>query len=486
MTRKISLICLISCLCLSVGAQIPQPIRQLLRQPYMEGASFSLIVKDIQSGETVFAYDTTRQLTPASVMKMVTTATALEILGEDYRYPTTLEYAGTIEGGVLQGDLYIKGSGDPSLGSAHFDTRHGKLLPEWIAALKKAGIHAIKGAVIADESVFDTEGISMKWVGEDMGSYYGAGSYGISIFDNLYKLSLRTGEAGTRPLVIATEPEINGLRFHNYLTARHIATDSSFIVGPPFAADRYLYGVLPANRERYQLKGDIPDPPLFLAEYLTRALEQEGIPVSEPPSCYRIRHEAGEWKADGRTEIITTYSPTLREIVEVTNRVSHNLFADALIKTIGLRYTPSQGETVSSFGRGIQVLREHWREKGLELSSVWMYDGSGLAVTNKLSTAFLADLLIYMRNRSQVSEAFLGSLPRAGQEGSVRNFLKGTRLQGIARLKSGSISRVKGYAGYVNKDGKQYAIALLVNNYSCDGRPMTAALERLLTQLFAP
>lgn len=486
MTHKISLIFLISCLCLSVSAQIPQPIKQLLRKPYMEGASFSLIVKDIQSGEAVFAFDTIRQLTPASVMKTVTTATALELLGEDYRYPTTLEYEGTVEGGVLNGNLYIKGSGDPSLGSAHFDTERGKFIHEWIGGLKKAGIHAVKGAVIADESVFDTEGISMKWVGEDMGSYYGAGSYGLSVFDNLYKLFLRTGEAGSRPQVIATEPEMNGLRFHNYLTARPVSSDSSYIAGMPFATDRYLYGILPANRQRYQLKGDIPDPALFLAEYFTKALKQEGITVGEPPSCYRILHEAGEWKAGGRTEIITTFSPTLKEIVEVTNHVSHNLFADALIKTIGLRYIPREGEVISSFGRGIKVLLEHWREKGLDLSSVWMYDGSGLAVTNKLSTAFMADLLIYMRNHSQASEAFLGSLPRAGQEGSVRNFLKGTHLQGKARLKSGSMSRVKGYAGYVQKDGKQYAIALFVNNYSCDGRPMTVALERLLTQLFNP
>lgn len=176
--------------------------------------------------------------------------------------------------------------------------------------------------------------------------------------------------------------------------------------------------------------------------------------------------------------------PTLREIVEVTNHVSHNLFADALIKTIGLRYTPRKGEVISSFNRGIQVLRDYWQGKGLDLSCVWMYDGSGLAVTNKLSTAFVADLLIYMRTRSQQHTAFYESLPVAGVEGSVRNFLKGSSLQGKAHLKSGSMSRVKGYAGYINKGDKQYAIALFVNNYSCDGRPMTVAIEKLLLQLF--
>ena len=98
----------------------------------------------------VFAYDTIRQADPASVMKTVTTATALEILGEDFRFPTTLEYDGSIDNGLLKGNLYIKGSGDPSLGSAHFAPDHKRFLQEWIFALKKVGIHKIQGAVIAD------------------------------------------------------------------------------------------------------------------------------------------------------------------------------------------------------------------------------------------------------------------------------------------------------------------------------------------------
>ena len=162
-----------------------------------------------------------------------------------------------------------------------------------------------------------------------MGSYYGAGSYGICVFDNLYKLGLQTGAPGTRPKLKGTEPELSGIHFHNYLTTQQVSSDSSFIVGAPFATDRYLYGIVPANREWYPLKGDIPDPALFLADYLTRQLEHEGITVGESPSCFRILREAGRWQPGKRTEIVTTYSPTLREIVEVTNHVSHNLFADA-------------------------------------------------------------------------------------------------------------------------------------------------------------
>ena len=263
--NKILPICLFFCFQLLAEAQVPVPVKQLLQAPYMQGASFSLIVKDVKEGKTVYSYDTDRLLSPASVLKTVTTATALEILGEDYRYPTSLEYDGTLQDGVLHGNLYIKGSGDPSLGSSHFAPEQNKFLATWIAALQKAGIKQITGSVISDESIFDTEGISIKWLREDMGNYYAAGSYGISVFDNLYKLSLQTGPAGTQPSVKGTDPDIPSICFKNYLKALSVSSDSAYIIGSPFDNVRYLYGVLPANREQYVLKGDIPDPALFMA-----------------------------------------------------------------------------------------------------------------------------------------------------------------------------------------------------------------------------
>lgn len=457
----------------------------------MKGATFSIVVKEVQEGKTVYSYEADREVSPASVLKTVATATALEILGEEYRFATTLEHDGIVEEGVLNGNLYIKGSGDPSLGSAHFapdrnlyTPADNTFIPEWIAALKKAGIRKITGAVVSDERVFDTEGASIKWLREDMGNYYAPGSYGISVFDNMYKLSLKTGAAGTRPEVTGTDPVIPSLRFTNYLKAAAVASDSAYIIGAPLAGERYLYGVVPANRARYVLKGDIPDPALFLAEYLTVCLEREGIAVGKQPTCYRIESEAGRWKTVGRKTLVTTYSPTLKEIASVTNHVSHNLFADALVKTVGLQYTPRKNEVISSFGRGVKVVADHWRQKGLDVYPLRMYDGSGLAPADKVSAGFIADLLVYMATRSEVSEAFIASLPLAGVEGSVRNLLKGSRLQGKARLKSGGITGVRSYAGYIDKDGKRYAVAIFSNNYSCSMGEMTKGLEKLLKQLF--
>ena len=482
--NKIVLLCLLICLHLLAGAQTPAPVKWLLQAPYMRGASFSLVVKDVQEGRTVYSYDTDRLQSPASVLKTVATATALEILGEDYRYPTTLEYDGILENGTLEGNLYIKGSGDPSLGSSHFAPGQNKFLTTWIAALQKAGIRHITGSVISDESIFDTEGVSIKWLREDMGNYYAPGSYGISIFDNMYKLSLQTGAAGTRPVLKGTEPDIPFIRFKNYLKAAPVSSDSAYIIGAPLDDVRYLYGVLPANREAYVLKGDIPDPALYLARYLTDQLQQKGIRVDGSPSCYRIEVEENRWKKGERKEIVTTYSPTLREIASVCNHVSHNLYADALVKTVGLQYKPRRNEMISSFGRGVQVVKEYWEKKGLDVFPLRMNDGSGLAPADKVSAGFMGELLVYMATESAVSDAFIASLPQAGIEGSVRNFLKGSKLQGKAHLKSGGITGVRSYAGYITKDGKTYAVAVFSNNYSCPMSRMTRALEKLLLQLF--
>lgn len=482
--NKIVLLCLLLCLHLLAGAQTPAPVKWLLQAPYMRGASFSLVVKDVQEGKTVYSYDTDRLQSPASVLKTVATATALEILGEDYRYPTTLEYDGILESGTLEGNLYIKGSGDPSLGSSHFAPGQNKFLSTWIAALQKAGIKHITGSVISDESIFDTEGVSIKWLREDMGNYYAPGSYGISIFDNMYKLSLQTGAAGTRPVLKGTEPDIPFIRFKNYLKAAPVSSDSAYIIGAPLDDVRYLYGVLPANREAYVLKGDIPDPALYLARYLTDQLQQKGIRVDGSPSCYRIEVEENRWKKGERKEIVTTYSSTLREIASVCNHVSHNLYADALVKTVGLQYKPRRNEMISSFGRGVQVVKEYWEKKGLDVFPLRMNDGSGLAPADKVSAGFMGELLVYMATESAVSDAFIASLPQAGIEGSVRNFLKGSKLQGKAHLKSGGITGVRSYAGYITKDGKTYAVAVFSNNYSCPMSRMTGALEKLLLQLF--
>lgn len=463
---------------------IPLPLRHFLDKPFVRGASVSLMVKDVRSGAVLYEYDSRRRMTPASVMKTVTTASALEMLGGDFRFETSVLYDGEIREGVLNGNLYIYGSGDPTLNSSELKSPQDSILSLWATAVQKAGIRQVRGSVIADESVFDTEGVSMKWMREDLGSEYGQGSYGLNIFDNRYDLYLENGAVDTKPSIKHTDPDMPDIVFHNYLTTRPVSKDSCFIAGSPFSNERYMYGVVPARRSHFKLTGDIPDPALYSAQYVHAFFQQKGIQIKGAPSCHRLLSESGKWPYTRRKKLITTYSPPLEEIVQILSFTSHNLYADALFKTLGLQDSSSSREVVSSFGKGARVIHRHWHQKGLDVSSLRMFDGSGLAITDKVTTAFLCDLYVYMATRSDASEAFFASLPRAGIDGTVRNMMKGSDLHGKARLKSGSMSRVLCYAGYVDKDGKRYAVALLVNDFAGKSRQMKASIEVLLLSLF--
>lgn len=457
------------------------PIERFLGAPAMRGASVSFMIKDITNGKVVHSYDAERELIPASVMKIVTTATALELLGSQFQYETVIMYDGQLKDGVLDGNLYICGSGDPTPGSSELGGDHDKILLEWIRNIKNAGISSITGSVISDESIFDTEGVSMKWLREDLGNYYGQGSYGLNIFDNAYTLFLQSNQPNSKPEIISSVPDVSFISFQNYLTADKSEKDSACITGFPFSNERYLYGTIPSNRSAYPLKGDIPEPSLFLAQYFTKLLEKDTVKVMGAPSCYRILSQKTEWKPQERKRLTSTSSLPVKELVRITNHVSHNLYADALLKTIGFKYKTD--EKLSSFDKGFRLLKNYWEEKGVSTSSLWMYDGSGLSPSNKLTASFLCELLAYMFTQSSASKSFIASLPRAGMEGTVSNMLKGSSLQGVARLKSGSMSRVRSYAGYVTKGNVTYTVAIIVNNFSCTQARMKTDIEQLLLSL---
>jgi D-alanyl-D-alanine carboxypeptidase/D-alanyl-D-alanine-endopeptidase (penicillin-binding protein 4) len=274
------------------------------------------------------------------------------------------------------------------------------------------------------------------------------------------------------------------LTFHNYLKTFPTLSDSTNIAGMPFSNERYLYGLIRTNQNRARIIGDMPEPALYLAQYFTGYLTNSGMMIDQSPSCFRILSLTDEWPSAERKHLITTSSPPLKEIVRITNFVSHNMYADALLKTLGLRYQSSRPEVVSSFEKGTRLVKDYWNSKELNTNSLWMFDGSGLAITDKVTVDFLCDLYIYMATKSSVAGIYLESLPQPGVEGTVRNMLKGSSLQGKTHLKSGSMSRVLCYGGYITKNGKQYAVALLINNYSGQQYSLRGAIEELLLALF--
>lgn len=464
----------------SAWADTPQCVKDFMLTDSMKNSDFAMIVKDLKSGKIIYDYNMNNGMIPASTLKVITTATALELLGSDYRYETTLQYDGEIKNGVLYGNIYIKGSGDPTLGSEYFENQT-KFLDDWVEAVRNLGIKEVKGSVIADERIFDNQGIHPKWVAEDLGLYYGAGSYGINIYDNKYRLYLRSGRSGSKPEVFATVPEMK-LNFINGLTTKRNALGCT-IFGIPFSNERYLNGSLSPHSSETVVRGDIPDPALYAADLLTDKLKNINVSVNGEPTCSRLLTQSGKALSQKRQHIITTYSPTLSEIIKVTNYFSCNLYADALLKTIGTLYL-KKDDSLTSFEKGTKVLKGYWEERGINCPLI-LYDGSGLASTNRITAKFVSEVLHFMATKSKNSQSFMNSLPTAGVNGTVKSFLHGTCLQGSAKLKSGSMDNVRCYAGYISKDDKKYAVVFFANNYHCETRKINKTIEKILLNLFS-
>jgi D-alanyl-D-alanine carboxypeptidase/D-alanyl-D-alanine-endopeptidase (penicillin-binding protein 4) len=437
-----------------------------LQSDILKHAAVSLKAFDLTTGKTIVSYNENMALTPASNMKLVTTATALDLLGENFYYETPVVYDGFIQDSILKGNLYVKGSGDPTLGSEFIEGDKEFFLKEWLIAINKAGIKCISGNIIVSDHLFGYDGISPKTLWEDMGNYYAPGIYGISVFDNMYRVYLQSFAPGSETTVLFTEPAMDKIRFTNEIKASESNRDESFISGIPFSNARRLYGSIPANRSSFTIKGDIPDPGLFLAQYFCSYLKKNGLEVTGKATTFRLNPVFPEKEKF----LGSVRSNHLAAIVRVINVHSNNHYAEALYKELSLL-------------RNIKFA-DYWKEKGLDSNALIMFDGSGMSPLNAVSASFLVDLLIYMDHKTGRSGAFLQSLPLAGKEGTVASFLKNTSLAGKAHLKSGSITNVQSYSGYIEKGSKRYAISLIINNFTGKRADLKKQIEKLLSGLF--
>jgi len=416
-----------------------------------------ICVQDVTGKEQPTTLNADCPIVPASVIKLVTTATALELLGPNYRFETTLAYTGTLKDGLLSGNLIIKGGGDPTLGSRHLGDQKDAFLDEWVALVKQAGITSIDGSIISDASLFDEEPLSPFWLWEDIGNYYAAGIFGLGVNDNSVTIHLQSGKAGTQPVVTKTEPELPLLRFENHLVAADNDKDSAYVYGVPFQWNRQLFGTLPANRADFTIRGDLPDPPLHVAELLTRALVKSGVTVKDKPTTTRVQPLSSTLRF---TKVGSTRSEPLSRIIRIIHEKSDNIYAESLLRQLA----GFAGSPPFSARGGLQVIRNFWQQKGLNVKSLYMVDGSGLSPLDRVSPRFLADLLTYMATKSSYASVFEQSLPLAGKEGSVSSFLTDSPITGLVRLKSGSNQTTTCYAGYYQKSTSKLAVVLMVNH----------------------
>ena len=398
----------------------PAPVPDLQRelQALLNGAGsgrYGVLVVSLDRGDTLFASGADRPLAPASNMKLFTTAAALLRLGPDFRYSTYLLADGEVRDGVLEGNLILYGTGDPTLS--------GRLLPRPSSAfealadsLRAAGIREIRGTVIGDGSFFDAVWTAPEWTASHRAAVYGAPVGALAYAENL---------SGGRP--VADPVRYTVAAFRETLARRGI---------------RMAGGMQTVTHAAFSRVG-------FADAYR-----------SAPPRPLAVH-----------------LSPPLRDIVRVTNQVSHNGFAEALLKTLG-RVTSGTG----SFAEGCRATRVILAQTlGLDTAQIGVTDGSGLSRSNRVTAGTTVQLLTAMA-RSNLALVWEESLPVAGGGvGSLRNRMAGTAAAGNLRAKTGTIREVSSLSGYVRTaDGERLAFSIVANDL-----PDEARAKRLEDQIGA-
>ena len=443
----------------------------LTSHPLTGQANMSVLVQNLNTGEVIDSYRPDHVVPPASVMKLLTTGAALETMGPGFRFPTILEYTGTIENGVLHGDLYIKGSCDPSLGWKG----RTAFLDKWLKAIREAGIQKIDGAVIADMTMLDAEAQNPNWLCEDAGNYYAPGIFALNYYGNTMNIVLQSGEPGSVAKVLKTEPAVEDIYFINHIRCDKITYDGAFVSGLPYSRERYLTGAVPSNLGTFGVKGDLPNPGLLLARHLTNRLREAGITVKRDATYIADYNPL----TPPRTVIYTHYSEPLSEIIKETNVNSNNLYAEALFRYLGTRYT-----LPGTIHNSQDLLRDYWRRRGVNIQNAIIKDGCGLAPQDAVSAKTFVQLLTIM-SRSENKEAWLASLPVSGQSGTLKSLCPQTELEGRIHAKSGTIAGTKNFAGYIDMpNGDTWVFAILINSAQGKAKNVQTVIQQYLLDVY--
>lgn len=454
-------------------AQLNNYIEQINKDKFLRNAGIGFCVINLKNSELISEYNSHLSLIPASTLKIVTTSAAIGLLGSNFRYETTIMNTGTlnIKTGILDGDLIIIGSGDPTLQSENFKENNLMITDKWAKILKEKGLKEITGKIIADASYFERD-VPDNWIWSDINNYYGASPCGISFMDNKFKLIFSTKEIGSLAKLIEVRPNYLNKKINiNSMVISKGTSDNAFVFGDPFSFNKDVKGTIPANKTEYEIEASLPDPALLCAEELYKSLIKIGITCDHKliESNYKISENKSE-----KNLLYTHYSTTLDKIIQITNTNSNNHFCESLLITIGK----------GNRNEAINMIKKYWQQKGLNVEELFMVDGCGLSRANTITTNFQANLLSKIYYDSVGYKIINKSLPVSGVNGSMANIGKGSIIENNMRAKTGYIDRVRGYTGYVvSKSGKNLAFSILFNNYNCSAKEAKNKIEDFLIEV---
>ncbi len=442
----------------------------------------SIVVMDAQTGEVLAAHHPKMSVIPASNMKIVTTAAALGILGVDYRFKTELQHDGVVRDSVLYGNVFVRGYGDPTLGSPLFDSipTMAMVLDSFALIIKALGIKKIAGKIVGDGSAFEPMTAVSTWLWEDLGNYYGVGPSGLNFHENLYDLNfLQNPSVGSPPSVLSTSPQVPDFQLINTVRSAKGGGDDAYIYSTPYASVGTVAGHIPTGDKQFSISGALPDPPYFLAWHLRNTLISKGLEVTDSATT-QLKMELMSEMMQPRQTFFTWLSPNLATIIKRTNLESVNLYCEAFVRAIGLQQAGIGSNDVGT----VEIIR-YWQSKGVNTEGVFMQDGSGLSPRNGVTALQLASILHNVAKDSVLFTPFYASLPEAGKTGTMKGMFKNNlAAQQRIRAKSGTITRVKSYSGYVTtSEGKLLIFSAVCNNFTCSQRDIRLKLERFMSDL---
>ncbi|HKJ41888.1 MAG TPA: D-alanyl-D-alanine carboxypeptidase/D-alanyl-D-alanine-endopeptidase [Sunxiuqinia sp.] len=478
--KKVTVYLLTICLVTVSGIALSQEKHTLqddvnlwINDPALEHASIGIYMLDADHGKVLAETSPQLSLVPGSILKLLTTSTALDMLGADYRFKTRVAYSGEIRNDTLVGNLYVIGGGDPALGSKYFKDHYLKnnFLDQWVNAIQQLHIKYITGNLITDATIFEDQLIPNTWIWEDLGNYYGAGACGLSVYDDMYKIHFSSPqEAGQPTKVEYTNPFIPELKLNNQVTSSDINRDEAYVFGAPTENTRVIRGTIPKDRTDYVVKASIPNPPYLLAWQLTSRLQDANISMAGMIKSRKYKETLPKLHP-----ITKTVSPPLIDLIRVTNHESVNLFAEHLLKYLSF-LMDGQGSTKG----GIKVVTDFWQQRGIDMDGLFMADGSGLSRFNSVTPKEIVEVLNYMKNKSPNGNDFFSSLAYV-PNGTLHYFnpvnFPGTTL----RAKSGSMTRVRCFAGQlITKRHQTILFSIMLNNFSCSQHKAIKLAEELL------
>ena len=478
------LITLIYLLCASIGAAAQSDLQTRMDKHFGQSsykhASLSVCVMDMETNKIVASINPETSLIPASSLKLITTLSALDILGPDYTFTTKITHSGKIDpDGTLTGNLYIIGSGDPTLGSPRVALggevlSFKKLIVDIGKAIRDHGITCIDGEVIADESVFDSYPISPSWQWNDLGNYYASGAWGINANENEYYIYFKRNMAiGSMTRLHSYEPYIPKLELQNEVSIDSSNTpDNAYVFGGPYDFKKRIVGTVPFGQGTFRIKGSIPDPPTFFAYHVYNQLRKYQI----DSRGYKAKFKAKKIKMQ---DIKSYESPSLDKIAKITNYHSVNIYAESLMKTIG-----AEKNNQGSGGAGLYIVHRNMRKMGLKLTPLHMEDGSGLSARNIISSKFMCQFLDKMYDKID-HDLLLRSLPHPGSISTVRGVSTGRQAQSNIWVKSGSMERVQSYSGYIkSKSGKWLSFSIMANGLHVKNKKITPLMGQMMKTIY--